>query len=220
MQKLLVRTGNSPTSSLKSVPSVGSGLSSLNTNYKDVISTDENKQKTIKYVIHRKNDENFGSRSPSNNLKLQEESSPSFSQNYLKNSRNTTIEKNNPDYNSNKTNGDAKNAYPKFYIRKNKNYSNFQEENNNNQENKNEDNNKKENIYNAYFKKRFQVSASATNISTNNDCKEDSNNNRSNYFRRYRLNNSKTNDYTTSNESIYATPKESTGTISNESTSN
>ena len=205
LQKLLVRTGNSPSSSLKSIPSVTSGLSTFATNYKEVIPSEENKQKIIKYAIHKRTDENFGTRSPSNNLKLQEESSPSFSNKYFKNSRNTTTEKNNPYYNSNQTNGDSKNSYPQFYIRKNKNYSNFQEENNN-QENKNEDNNKKEYNYNTYIKKRFQVSSSATNITNNNDHKDEVNN-RSLYFRRYKLNNAKVFDNTENDNKVISKDK-------------
>ena len=48
-------------------------------------------------------------------------------------------------------------TYP-FYVKKNKNFTNFQEDINNFQDNKNDNNNTKENNYssNTYFKKRFQ----------------------------------------------------------------
>ena len=190
LQKLLVKNSNSPNSSSSKIPTVNTMLSPFSNHLKDIISTEENKQKSVKYLI-QKREEKYGNRSPMSKQSYQEETTSLY-----KNSKRNSINKfDNQDDNDNneQENKDNKYTYP-FYVKKNKNFTNFQEDINNFQDNKNDNNNTKENNYssNTYFKKRFQVSASATNIASNNDDKD--NNNGSLYFRKSRQNNLKNNE--------------------------
>ena len=196
LQRLLVKNANSPTSASSiNISSVNKNLPSFATNIRDILTTEENKQKAIKYVIHKRND--LGSRSPLSSDNEQPESNPVLSNNYYTNSRNLyeNYESNRNDVNNNKNNIDNKTAYPHYYARRNKNFSNVPQENNNNNQNlKNENNNNGEEN-NTFMKKRFQVSASAKNIIINNNENEpkDQHNNTI-YFRRNKLNSQNIND--------------------------
>ena len=194
LQRLLVKNANSPTSASSiNISSVNKNLPSFATNIRDILTTEENKQKAIKYVIHKRND--LGSRSPLSSDNEQPESNPVLSNNYYTNSRNLyeNYGSNRNDVNNNKNNIDNKTAYPHYYARRNKNFSNAPQENNN-QNLKNENNNNGEEN-NTFMKKRFQVSASAKNIIINNNDNEpkDQHNNTI-YFRRNKLNSQNIND--------------------------
>ena len=161
LQKLLVKNNNSPsTSSINISSRVNDNLPSYSNNIKDAYSTEENKQKGVKYVFHKRNDEKYGTEN------IKEENNPP-SNKYYNYSKNTSsyskVESSLPDSNNNKTTIESKNIYQN-YVRKNRNFNNNFQEQNNNQEN---DIYKKEQS-NIVSKKRFQVSASATNIIFNN----------------------------------------------------
>ncbi len=202
LQKLLVKNTNTQSSSTINLSSVNDNLPSFASNIRDILSTEENKQRAIKYVIHKRNEEKYGTTSPFNVEKNeQEESNPALASKYYKNSRNINInntnEKKQTEINNNQTNSDSKYSYPHYYARRFRNYENLPQDN---QENKNENNNKTEIINNAFSRKRFQVSSSATNIvnsndTNNNNGKEGGNNiTTSVYLRRNKRNNINSND--------------------------
>ena len=140
--------------------------------------------------MHKRNDDKIIMRSPTSKLNSQEENNLSLSNNYFinyNNNLNPNIEKSKNDMNNNTT----KNPTSVYLVRKNINNYNFDENNSNGQENNN--NNKKDN-YNTYFKKRFQVSASASNIVSNKGEKDDNSNNRSIFLKRNKQSNSNVND--------------------------
>ena len=169
--------------------------SSFITNIRDILAIEENKQRAIKYVIQKRNEEKYETRGPITTDNNQEESNPVLSNKYYKYSRNINIktdsDNKNIDINNNQgnqTNVDSKYSYSNYYTRRNRNYTN-QSDNNNNLENNIENiNNKIENNNRSFIdRKKFQVSASVTNnIYPTNNLEREENNNNSVYFRRNR----------------------------------
>ena len=189
LQKLLVKNSNSPNNSSVKIPIVNQG-SPFSHKLKDILSTEEANQKPIKYVVQKKEDK-YGFRSPvSKQINYDENSS------LYKISKNTNVNKfdNQNDDNNNQINQKSKNDFPQYYLRKNNNVSNFQEESNNPKENKRDNNGKDNYNSNTYFKKRFQVSASATNIAAISSDEKENNEKRAMMFRKNRQNNIKNNE--------------------------
>ena len=56
LQKLLQKSNNAPNSSNIAIKSVQDNLPSFKNNIHDILSTDENKQKAIKYVMAKRNE--------------------------------------------------------------------------------------------------------------------------------------------------------------------
>ena len=178
--------------------------SSFTTNIRDILATEENKQRAIKYVIQKRNEEKYGTRGPITTDNNQEESNPVLSNKYYKYSRNINLKTDNDNKNidinnnqGNQTNVDSKYSYSNYYTRRNRNNANLPDNNNNLETNNENINNKIENNNrSSNARKKFQVSASATNIiyPTNNLGRVENNNN-SIYFRRNRrLNANNTNN--------------------------
>ena len=190
LQRLLIKNkNNTQINSPVNEPSEARNIPSISNHNKD-ISNEENKKKVTRYVMHKRNDDKIIMRSPTSKLNSQEENNLSLSNNYFinyNNNLNPNIEKSKNDMNNNTT----KNPTSVYLVRKNINNYNFDENNSNGQENNN--NNKKDN-YNTYFKKRFQVSASASNIVSNKGEKDDNSNNRSIFLKRNKQSNSNVND--------------------------
>ena len=191
LQRLLVKNkNNTQINSPVNEPSEATNIPSISNHNKDILSNEENKKKVTRYVMHKRNDDKIIMSSPTGKLNSQEENNPSLSNNYFKNYNNNlnpNIEKSHNDMNNNTT----KNPTSVYFVRKNKNNYNFDENNNNEHENNN--NNKKDNL-NTYFKKRFQVSASASNIVSNKGENDDNSNNRSIFLKKNKQSNSNIND--------------------------
>ena len=210
LQNLLVKNNNTQSSSTINLSSVNDSLPSFKSNIRDILATEENKQRAIKYVIHKRNEEKFRGKSPlTTDNNEQEESNPALAGKYYRNTRNintnlnNTSEKKQPEVNNNQNqnNSDSKYAYPHYYTRRNRNYGNLPKDSQENQIESNNKDNKYEIINNAFSRKRFQVSASATNIinPNNNEAKDGGINiNNSVYIRRDGKNNLKANENTTS----------------------
>jgi len=166
LQKLLEKS-NSPS---------GSTINSYSV--KDIFSTEDNRQKQIKYVMKR--EDKYGQRSPLNTNNNQEETNTKSYKNIRYTHNGVSQNELNQDEKNNniiyKTNTESR-LYP-HYTRRIKDNENTPY-NNNNQDNQNENNDKKEENT-GFLRKRFQVSASTTNLSnnireneqiTNNTCK-------------------------------------------------
>ena len=192
LQKLLEKK-NVPTGSTINISSVNESIPSFKTNIRDIFSTEENKQKAIKYVI-RRNEERYGQRSGVTVNNNQGESNPVLSNKYYHYSRYTSNNNSNNNNNNtpqnvsylvdnnNSSNVDNKGGYQHYY-RRNRYYVSGSglDANNNNQDNKNDNSNKKEEPVStsSYSRKRFPVSLSTTNINEKDD-KDNTNNNANN----------------------------------------
>ena len=173
LQKLLEKTKEVPKNSGIGLSSVND-LTSFKTNVSDILSKEENKQKAIKYLIHKRNEERFGARSPVIAKNEEEgESNPVLSNKYYKNSRNlnarggnvASVEINRAEIITNNNNENAKPIYSHFYSRRNKNF--ISQEINQANLSKNENNIKKEEQPAPYIRRRFQASSSTKNINNN-----------------------------------------------------
>ena len=138
LQKLLVKNVAGQNNSLN-LTSVNDNLpSSFTTNIRDILATEENKQRAIKYVIQKRNEEKYGTRGPITTDNNQEESNPVLSNKYYKYSRNINLKTDNDNKNidinnnqGNQTNVDSKYSYSNYYTRRNRNYTNQSDNNNN-----------------------------------------------------------------------------------------
>ena len=86
LHRLLEKTKEVPKNSIN-LSSVNESLPSFSTNIREILSTEENKQRAIKYVIHKRNEEKFGTRSPVINKNEQEESNPALLNRYYQNAK-------------------------------------------------------------------------------------------------------------------------------------
>ena len=199
LQRLLEKKGPTTGTTTINITSVNESIPSFKTNIRDIFSTEENKQRAIKYVI-RRNEEKYGQRSPISVNNNEEESNPVLSNKYYKNSRYSTNNKNDASTNefnqedTNKNYTESKGYH--YYTRRNRNYGNTSDTNNNNQDNKNDNFKKEETSSTTFVRKRFQISVSTTNINQNNNKEKEeentnnnTNNNNSVYRRRNRQNN-------------------------------
>ena len=141
LQRLLAKNNNPLNSSLN-LSSVNESLPSFTTNIRDILSTEENKQRAIKYVIHKRNEEKYGTKSSVNTEnELEEESNPVLSNKYYNYPRNLNISKN-IEIRTDNNNTKSDSRYALYYARRSKNNNNIQEDNKS-QYNKDENNNKK-----------------------------------------------------------------------------
>ena len=187
LQKLLEKS-NSPSGSTINSNSV-----------KDIFSTEDNRQKQIKYVMKR--EDKYGQRSPLNTNNNQEETNTKSYKNirYAHNEVNQDEKNNNIIY---KTNTESR-LYP-HYPRRIKDNENTHD-NNNNQDFQNEENNKKEENT-GFLRKRFQVSSSSTNL--NNNIREEDQITNNTYKRRFRHNNAITHNNSPTNSKLQSKDKD------------
>ena len=174
LQKLLVKNNNSPSTSSLNFTRANENSTPYSKNIKETFSTEDNKPKGRKYSFLKKTEEKYATEI------IKEESNPPQSK-YNYNRFTNVNSKIESELDNNKTNNDSKNTF-QYYLRRNKN--NQQEEDNNQDKNNDVNNNDQNNMS---LKKRFQVSASATNIIINNGkpvYKEEANSNNSNFYRR------------------------------------
>jgi hypothetical protein len=184
LQKLVDKNNNSQNTSAINLASVNTSLPSFATNLRDILTTEENKQRAIKYLIQKRHEQKYGLRSPLTTENSQEESNPVLSTKY-KNARNMNInankENNQPEVSNFKINSDSKYQYPYYYGKRNN--QNIIE--NNNQNINNNVNNYKEQNQNIYPRRRFILSSSVNNINNNANIEmKEENNNHSVYYRK------------------------------------
>ena len=137
-QKLLAKNVDGQNNSLNLTTVNDNLTSSFITNIRDILAIEENKQRAIKYVIQKRNEEKYETRGPITTDNNQEESNPVLSNKYYKYSRNINIktdsDNKNIDINNNQgnqTNVDSKYSYSNYYTRRNRNYTNQSDNNNN-----------------------------------------------------------------------------------------
>ena len=170
LQKVLQKTNNVPNPTTISINTVQESLPSFKNNIHDILSTDENKQKAIKYVIHKRNEGKKG-KLQINTENEQEESNPVLANRYTHyqnraNNNNTKAEVYNKYTNINnkkeKENEerDLKPSFSHYYARRTKPSNNNKEQN----EQKEPIENNNENMYRG---RKIQVSVSTNNILTN-----------------------------------------------------
>ena len=179
LQRLLVKN-NSPTSSNNILSSVNESLPSFTNNIRDILSTEENKKKAIKFVIQKRSGDQFGSWSPRAG-ENEEESNPVLSSKYYRNTRNINNNLNqnqNQSQNQNSrfqdTSSNKQNAEPRYenhyYFRRNRNYATSNQDNNNNinqnQVNNNEINNRFGNNYNLRNNNINNINSNTNNNNT------------------------------------------------------
>ena len=179
LQRLLVKNNSSINNNI-TLSSVNESLPSFTTNIRDILATEENKQRAIKYVIQKRNEEKYGTRSSIPTEADQEESNPVLSNKYYKYGRNITITK------------DIQIKNPE--VSKYHNYNNIQRNNNNiqeeniNQDNKDENKNKNDTFY-SILRRKFQESSSETNINNIKNAKENNIFTNTVYLTRNKINN-------------------------------
>ena len=212
MQRIIEKTKETPKTTAINISSVNENIPSFKTNIRDILSTDENKQKAINYVIHKRNEEKYGARSPIAK-KDEEESNPVFSNRYFRNSRNindrgnvTTTRIEIKEVTTSTNEDTTKPLYSHYYSRRNKHFTSS--ENNPQNSNQNDNNTKKEQASTPFIRRRFQASSSTKNMNNDQNSSnvvenKEKNTNNSVYhrkFRRYYMNSNVNNDNNTNND--------------------
>ena len=174
LHKLLEKTREVPKANQINISSVNESLPFFSSNIREILASEENKQRAIKYVIHKRYGDRTTLRSPipTQSNEDQEESNPALSNRYYKNAKNlnlnlrgnATNENSRYDIKENSYNTDFKPLNP---YQKNKLYQN--QENNMNQENIIHYQNypKRPELQNPYVKRRMQVSSSTNRLGKN-----------------------------------------------------
>ena len=174
LHKLLEKTKEVPKGSQINITSVNESLPFFSSNIREILASEENKQRAIKYVIHKRYGEKATLRSPipTQSNEDQEESNPALSNRYYKNAKNlnlnlrgnATNENSRYDIKENNYNTDFK---PLNLYQRNKLFQN--QENNMNQENIIHYQNypKRPDLQNPYVKRRMQVSSSTNRLGNN-----------------------------------------------------
>ena len=174
LQKLLEKTKEVPKSNQISITSVNESLPYFSSNIREILASEENKQRAIKYVIHKRYGDKATLRSPipTQSNEDQEESNPALSNRYYKNAKNlnlnlrgnATNENSRYDIKENNYNTDFKPINP---YQRNKVFQN--QENSINQENIIHYQNypKRPELQNPYVKRRMQVSSSTNRLGNN-----------------------------------------------------
>ena len=154
LERLLSNNSSSPTNSMKFSP-VTESLPSFTNSLREILSSSYNKQKAIKYLIKKRNQEKRGLRSPMTDIE-QEESNPVLSnKKYMHTDFN----------NGNKTICVSKNAYLNHIVKKNKTINNLKD-------NKTKSNDKFDKTR-IFIKKKFCLCPKDYNINSNKEGKED-----------------------------------------------
>ena len=178
LQKLLQKTNNVQNSSNIAITSVNDNLPSFKNNIHDILSTDENKQRAIKYVIQKRN-EGKKTKLQINTENDQEESNPVLANRYSHYQNKTNLNKNNSNvgevynkYTNVNTNynlkkeemqQESKPTFSHYYARRTKQPSNTNKEQEIKQ-NKNIPENNDNN--NRYRGRKIQISVSTNNMLT------------------------------------------------------
>ena len=106
LQKLLQNSNKTPKSSSINLKSYNENLPSFRVSIRDILSTEENKQKAINYVIQKRNEEKYGKKTNLSKSKEQTNNNNLLSNknnNYIYNSNSKILNKNNTVYNTNRT---------------------------------------------------------------------------------------------------------------------
>ena len=171
---ILEKTKEVPKSNQISITSVNESLPYFSSNIREILASEENKQRAIKYVIHKRYGDKATLRSPipTQSNEDQEESNPALSNRYYKNAKNlnlnlrgnATNENSRYDIKENNYNTDFKPINP---YQRNKVFQN--QENSINQENIIHYQNypKRPELQNPYVKRRMQVSSSTNRLGNN-----------------------------------------------------
>ena len=170
LQKLLQKSNNVPNSSNIAINAVQDNLPSFKNNIHDILSTDENKQRAIKYVIAKRNEGKKG-KLQINTENEQEESNPVLANRYshyhnknIPNKNNSNVNDAYNKYTNVNTSHNAKKeemqqeikpTFSHYYARRTKPTTNKEKEQVNTMEN---------NIDNKYRGRKIQVSVSSTNM--------------------------------------------------------
>ena len=174
LHRLLEKTKEVPKTNQINISSVNESLPFFSSNIREILASEENKQRAINYVIHKRYGDKTTLRSPipTQSNEDQEESNPALSNRHYKNAKNLNInlrsnavvENNRYDNKDNNYNSDLKpfNPYPRNQLVQN-------QENNMNQENIIHYQNypKRGELQNPYVKRRMQVSSSTNRIGNN-----------------------------------------------------
>jgi len=168
LKKLLEKNEKVPRTTTINLTSYKDNLPSFRINIRDILSTEENKQKAMNYVIKKRNEEKFGSKKQiqNNNVALykKEESLNSRYSNYNSNSK--ILNKNNTLYNSNSTS--------KFLVKSNTEFSGTKNTIKNQKHNESNESSitDKHPTYTYYYprKNKPHISSIFTNNNINNDC--------------------------------------------------
>ena len=167
LHRLLEKTKEVPKNSIN-LSSVNESLPSFSTNIREILSTEENKQRAIKYVIHKRNEEKFGTRSPVINKNEQEESNPAKEKGNI--TTTTTIEINRFEIsninNSNNNNSNVESKPVFFHYNQRRNQLFKSQDGINNQEKAIQNDVIPEEPHNLYIRRRFQLSGH-NNINNN-----------------------------------------------------
>ena len=93
LHKLLEKTKEVPKGSQINITSVNESLPFFSSNIREILASEENKQRAIKYVIHKRYGEKATLRSPipTQSNEDQEESNPALSNRYYKNAKNLNL---------------------------------------------------------------------------------------------------------------------------------
>ena len=174
LHKLLEKTKEVPKVNQINISSVNETLPFFSSNIREILASEENKQRAIQYVIHKRyGDKNIlRSPIPTQSNEDQEESNPALSNRYYKNAKNLNLN----------LRGNATNENSRYDIKENNYNSDFKplnpyqrnkilqsQENNINQENINYYQNypKRPEPQNPYVKRRMQVSSSTNRLGNN-----------------------------------------------------
>ena len=107
LQKLIQNSNNISQTGTINLKSYNENLPSFRISIRDILSTEENKQKAINYVIQKRNEDKYGRK---NNLNINKEENTNnnllnkYNKNNIYNSNSKILTKNNTVYNTNRTN--------------------------------------------------------------------------------------------------------------------
>ena len=174
LHKLLEKTKEVPKGNQINISSVNESLPFFSSNIREILASEENKQRAIQYVIHKRYGDKTALRSPipTESNEDQEESNPALSTRYFKNAKNLNLNLRGNATNENSRYGIKENNYntdfkPFNPFQRNKLLQN--QENNMNQENIIHYQNypKRPELKNPYVKRRMPVSSSTNRLSNN-----------------------------------------------------
>ena len=174
LHKLLEKTKEVPKANQINISSVNESLPFFSSNIREILASEENKQRAIKYVIHKRYGERAAIRSPipTESNEDQEESNPALSNRYYKNAKNLNLN----------LRGNATNENSRYDIKENSYNTDFKplnpfqrnkllksHENNMNHENiiHYQNYQKRPELQNLYVKRRMQVSSSTNKLGNN-----------------------------------------------------
>ncbi len=172
LHRLLERTKEVPKTNQINISSVNESLPFFSSNIREILASEENKQRAINYVIHKRYGEKTTIRSPLPTESNEEESNPALSNRYYKNAKNLNLNlRGNPQVENNRY-GIKENNYntdfkPLNPYQRNKLFQN--QENNMNQDYivHYQRNPKRGELQNPYVRRRLQVSSSSNRIGNN-----------------------------------------------------